>query len=348
MKTLLLEKHEIHIAVELLSRNQLVAIPTETVYGLAGNAESDVACQKIYRIKNRPADNPLIVHCDCIDMAKSYMKENPSSEELIMIERALKILRQCSPGPITVIVPSSEKISKVARAQGSTAGIRIPQDMVARKIISSLGKAVAAPSANVSGRPSATNALMVWETLQGMISAVVDGGNSALGLESSIVDCTHTDVHGALPIVREGTMRDTEISQKTGLRISSSSEIQSIINSREVRVVPGSKYKHYAPNCQIVAIESEQFSNQAVQEQIQKYSNPNLQIAVAYVHPQKIDFGNVCAFSRQYDSWQELEKNLYELFVESDRRAIEMLFITVSVQAEHPALMDRITRAMQE
>ena len=209
MRTQLVEKTEYKKVIPYLQKNQAVVVPSETVYGLAANAESDIACKNIFALKNRPVDNPLIVHCTDIDMAQQYMcryyeqakdistqnMQGYSTKEIAdwytnSYNKAMSILKNFAPAPISVITFASKKVSAVARANSHTVAIRIPAHPVFRNIISAFGKALAAPSANISGFPSPTNALMSWEAMSYKVSAIVDGGQCKVGLESTIIDCT--------------------------------------------------------------------------------------------------------------------------------------------------------------
>ncbi len=262
MRTHLIEAEEYSKVIRYLQKNQPVVVPTETVYGLAGNAESDVACRNIFVLKNRPADNPLIVHCSDIEMAQQYMCWNytQGSEDLELVQdkqkmidwytctynKALTILRAFAPGPISVITFASQEVSTIARAGGQTVALRIPAHSVFKDIIAAFGKPLAAPSANVSGFPSPTNALMAWEAMSGRVSAIVDGGQCDVGLESTIVDCTvdsigvslrHNALHkergnlsdvyrsdgdtyrNSVCIVRAGSISAHAIYEKTGLHV---------------------------------------------------------------------------------------------------------------------------------
>ncbi len=262
MRTHLIETKEYSRVIRYLQQNQPVVVPTETVYGLAGNAESDIACRNIFVLKNRPVDNPLIVHCSDVEMAQQYMCWNytQGSEDLESVQdkqkmidwytctynKALTILRAFAPGPISVITFASQAVSTIARAGGQTVALRIPAHSVFKDIIAAFGKPLAAPSANVSGFPSPTNALMAWEAMSGRVSAIVDGGQCDVGLESTIVDCTvdsigislrhnaqhkergnHSDAYqsdgdiyrNSVCIVRAGSINAHTIHEKTGLQV---------------------------------------------------------------------------------------------------------------------------------
>lgn len=348
MDTRLLEKETIGIAVEMLLHDEIVVLPTETVYGLAGNAKSDIACKKIYAIKNRPHNNPLIVHCSDIRMARQCMKKHPNDEETKMIAMGMTILEHFAPAPITVIVPASKHISSFALADGDSIALRIPNHTLCLDIIQKAGIPLAAPSANISGSPSATNELMAWEALQGKVAGIMNGGSASIGIESTIVHCGETHA----TIVREGYISAQNIMEKTTILIQTKKH-------NDIHEVPGNNYKHYAPQCMLHTInanmdyeESKSYMINIVQH------NQKKRIAFASVlhqteskklyHTIKNDMKENIVFTRSYAHWENLAHNLYELFAESDRREIDILILPIPKQETYPALHDRITRAMQK
>ena len=159
----------------------MVAFPTETVYGLGASALDEKAVEKIFRAKGRPQDNPLIVHVSSRDQAKRLAK--------VWTAAAEKLTQAFWPGPLTVIVKASDVIPKTVTAGLDTVGLRMPQGLVAQRLIELAGP-IAAPSANVSGRPSPVTAMHVYQDMQGRIPLVIDGGCCEVGVESTVVDAT--------------------------------------------------------------------------------------------------------------------------------------------------------------
>ena len=169
-------------AAELLRAGEVVALPTETVYGLAANAFDEKAVAKIFQIKGRPANNPIIVHIAGVEMAKRCVKAWPNPAE--------KLARAFWPGPLTLVLPRAREIPGMVTAGGKTVGVRWPGHPFIQAVIRECGFPLAAPSANLSGRVSPTNAEHVRQQLGDKISLIVDGGQSQVGIESTVLDLT--------------------------------------------------------------------------------------------------------------------------------------------------------------
>ncbi|RKJ03754.1 threonylcarbamoyl-AMP synthase, partial [Butyricicoccus sp. 1XD8-22] len=170
-------------AVDLLNEGEVVAFPTETVYGLGAVATNDQAVKKIFKAKGRPSDNPLIVHIGTIDEVSHYIEYIP--------ENARKCMDAFWPGPLTIVMKAKDNILAPSVTAGlETVGLRMPSHPVALKLLQTLKKPVAAPSANRSGKPSPTKAQHVEEDLQGIIPLILDGGTTGIGLESTVLDVT--------------------------------------------------------------------------------------------------------------------------------------------------------------
>ena len=166
-------------AASLLSSGALVAIPTETVYGLGANAFDSSAVEKIFEAKGRPKDNPMIVHVSSIDQVYPLVKKFP--------EEAKKLAEKYWPGPLTIIMPKSDKVPARTSGNLDTVAVRMPSHPVMRKVIEKSGCPIAAPSANLSGSPSPTNAKYVFDDMDGRIELILDGGECEVGLESTVI-----------------------------------------------------------------------------------------------------------------------------------------------------------------
>ena len=214
-------------AAEVLRGGGLVAFPTETVYGLGANALNPEAVKGIYRAKGRPSDNPLILHLSRVEQA----------EPLVCVdERARRLMRAFWPGPLTLVLRARDVVPMEARGGLSTAALRMPSHPVASALIDAVGFPLAAPSANVSGRPSPTDAETVWRDLQGRIEMILDGGPVSVGIESTVID-----VSEELPLLlRPGGMPAEEIEAFLG-------EPLRRPDGRSSRRSPGTRYRHYAP-----------------------------------------------------------------------------------------------------
>ncbi|MET3193174.1 L-threonylcarbamoyladenylate synthase [Bacillus sp. OAE603] len=222
-------------AAKILQLGQVVAFPTETVYGLGANAFSDEAVQLIFQAKGRPSDNPLIVHIANNNQLDELIEEIP--------EGAKKLMEAFWPGPLTIILKSKKQVSKFVTAGLSTVGVRMPDHPVALALIEASGLPIAAPSANTSGKPSPTSAKHVFEDLNGRIAGIVDGGSTGVGLESTVIDCSQE----VFTILRPGSITPEMIK-----KVVSNVEVDpATVNETEAPKSPGMKYKHYAPDAQM-------------------------------------------------------------------------------------------------
>lgn len=238
METKLLEGQEaIALGAQLIQDGEVVVFPTETVYGLGADAFNVNAVKKIYEAKGRPSDNPLIVHIyskDQIPSLVSYISENAQ----VLIDKFM-------PGPITIIMPKAPKIPKEVTGGLDTVGIRMPAHPVANAFLKACGAPIAAPSANVSTHISPTNAEDVYEDMKGRVPLIIQGGQSQVGIESTIVDMTQE-----IPtILRPGGITQEMIAKELGV-------CESFKGKVTIAKAPGMKYKHYAPLCPMVIANS--------------------------------------------------------------------------------------------
>ncbi|MDP4153493.1 MAG: L-threonylcarbamoyladenylate synthase [Bacillota bacterium] len=228
-------------AAQTLASGGVVAIPTETVYGLAASALCEDAVRQIFVAKGRPQDNPLIVHlADASEVDKVCM-DVPKS--------AYKLFEAYSPGPLTVVLKKRELIPNVVSAGLDTIGIRIPSHPVARGIIKVSGVPIAAPSANISGKPSPTTAQHVLSEMDGRIDMIVDGGTCDVGVESTVVSLA-----GDVPVLlRPGGITLTQLEAVLG-HVELSKAVLSKFSDSEKVAAPGMKYRHYAPKAKVLVI----------------------------------------------------------------------------------------------
>jgi len=232
MKTRILNEEGIKVGAALIREGELVAFPTETVYGLGADALNAVAVAKIFEAKGRPQDNPLIVHLDSAD--KLSLVAEPT-------ELAIKLLAKFSPGPLTLVLNKKPCVPDIVSANLSTVAVRIPSHKVARALIAESGRPIAAPSANLSGRPSPTCASDVFADMDGRIPLVLDGGDCDIGIESTVVDLT-----SEIPtILRPGYIT-------AEMLLLELEKIKTASGKVLVAKAPGMKHKHYAPNCTMV------------------------------------------------------------------------------------------------
>ena len=228
-------------AGRLIAEGELVAFPTETVYGLGGDALHPEAARKIYAAKGRPSDNPLIVHiADFSDMER-VAREVP--------EAARKLAGAFWPGPLTMILPKSDAVPYETTGGLDTVAIRMPSHPAAQKLIKYSGGYIAAPSANTSGKPSPTVAKYVEEDMMGRIDAIIDGGEVGIGLESTIIDLTVTPPQ----ILRPGYITQGKLSTVLGTVDTDTTILRA--DSGQAPKAPGMKYRHYAPRGELTIVE---------------------------------------------------------------------------------------------
>lgn len=231
-------------AGEILRGGGLVAFPTETVYGLGGDALNPASSRKIYAAKGRPSDNPLIVHiCRWEDLV-SIVEEIP--------ETAKKLSEAFWPGPLTMILKKSDKVPEETTGGLSTVAVRMPSDQTALSLIRAAGGYVAAPSANISGRPSPTLAKYVAQDLGGRIEMILDGGQACIGLESTIVDLTEK----VPTILRPGYITAEMIAEVLG-KVEVDRALLPV-GCDAAPKAPGMKYRHYAPKAELTIIAGEE------------------------------------------------------------------------------------------
>ena len=243
----------------------LVAFPTETVYGLGGDGLNEVAAKNIYLAKGRPSDNPLILHINDQKMLSRIVSE--------VTPKAKKIMTAFCPGPITIILPKSDIVPKAVTGGLDTIAVRMPDNDIARALIKYADTPIAAPSANISGRPSPTTAQAVYKDLQSRIDMVLDGGACQFGVESTIVDCTED-----VPII----LRPGAITKEMLEEIFPVVKIdKAIVGANVVPKAPGMKYKHYAPKVDMILIEGDNKKmSSSIEEILHKYENEGKKVGL--------------------------------------------------------------------
>lgn len=233
-------------AAELLNKGELVAIPTETVYGLGANAFDKDACMSIFKAKGRPSDNPLIVHI-----------ADPCDAERIAYTNELyyKLARELMPGPLTVILPKKDIIPKEVTAGLDSVAIRCPAHKVANELIRIANIPIAAPSANSSGKPSPTTAQHVFDDMNGKIPMIIDGGECDVGVESTVIKITENEI----VLLRPGAVT-VEMLKKFSDSVTVAGAVKEELKSGETPLSPGMKYKHYAPRANLFLVDDRYIS----------------------------------------------------------------------------------------
>ena len=254
---------KLKVAGEIIRNGGLVLFPTETVYGLGANGLDENAVKKIYKAKGREQDNPLILHVSNFDMVSKIAKNISDIEYTLM--------KTFWPGPFTIILNRTEIVPNIVTAGLDTVGVRMPSGPIAKELISYAGIPIAAPSANISGRPSGTNISDIFEELSDKVDYIVDGGECEVGLESTVVRV----VDGIPNILRPGKISPEDIKKVVGI-VKIDEHILKDIETDEKVLSPGMKYKHYAPkvDCILVYSEDNEKMIKKIQEITQKYRNP--------------------------------------------------------------------------
>lgn len=334
LKTRMLSATEIKEAALLLRQGEVVAFPTETVYGLGANALDPLAVAKIFEAKGRPNDNPLIVHCHGREQLPDLVREIPKEAKLLM--------DKFWPGPLTLILPKSELVPEEVTAGLNTVGIRIPNDPLALALIKEAGFPLAAPSANLSGKPSPTRAEHVWLDLQGKIPAILDGGETGWGLESTVLDCTVRPFR----LLRPGGITLEQLREVTSIQVDQT--IYSALQD-QIPAAPGMKYQHYAPKAEVFLVLGAN-SPAKIRELGEEYLRQEKKVGVMTWNEQIDLYPKFTALPMgPKGNLTILANRLYHLLRESDRLELDVLFIE-GVSEEHLglAIMNRLRKAANE
>lgn len=320
---------QIQQAADLLKKNKVVAFPTETVYGLGGNAKEDSAITKIFAAKGRPSDNPLIIHIAKRAQLNELVEKVPATAE--------KLMDAFWPGPLTIIFEKKQgMLSEIATAGLSTVGIRMPDHAVALRIIEESGLPIAAPSANRSGKPSPTKASHVKEDLDSYIAGIVDGGPTGVGVESTVVDCTEETV----VILRPGGITKQQLESVVGeVRMD-----QALINKEIKPKSPGMKYTHYAPNAPLFLVDGSKEKIQLlVEEEKQKGHKVGILTTLENKDYYQADFIYACGKRADLST---VATELYDGLRSFDHKEIDIIFGEMfPAEGVGQAIMNRLMKA---
>ncbi len=316
---------------EYLQNGAVVAFPTETVYGLGASLFQESAIQKVFQVKGRPNDNPLIVHIYSVDQIEELTARPPAV--------ALKLIDHFWPGPLTLVLPKTKVVPNIATAGGQTVALRMPSHPVAQQLLQAAEVPVVAPSANLSGKPSATTAQHVWDDFRDQIDYIIDGGPSQLGVESTVLDLTTSQP----TLLRSGGISVEQI--ETVIGPINVSERESITGTPVKS--PGQKYRHYAPQANICIIDD-------VTELKKHNANQQLPDSTALIltnYSKTKDSITIPAKWKVYrfSDLNELSANLYHIFRECDRVGIKQIYFQKVEESNFGrAIMDRVIRASKK
>ena len=324
---------DLQSVIDIIRRDGTVVIPTETVYGLAANALSSDAIQKIFIAKGRPSDNPLIVHIASENDISHYV-QMPSKQ-------AQQLMAHFWPGPLTLICQKKENIPPSVTAGRNTVAIRVPANPVMIQCIEASGVPLAAPSANISTRPSATDFRSVYEDLYGKVDAIIDGGVCDLGLESTVVDVTVSP----FVILRPGYITQQAIEAVIGEQC----EIFSSVSHESVVKSPGMKYKHYAPHTPLTVISGDTSAEilkhtKRLIAQFEKNNKKVLLMSTVYT-----DSYDTPYHQKLGSDLHDIARNLFMILRNADHMEIDhILFEPVPKQGIGIAIMNRLEKAAQK
>lgn len=322
-------------AGNLIAAGELVAFPTETVYGLGGDALHPEAAKKIYEAKGRPSDNPLIIHiAEVTDLARVAKEVPPQAE---------KLADAFWPGPLTMIVWKKDEVPYATTGGLDTVAVRMPNHPVALELIRKSGKLIAAPSANTSGRPSPTEAAHVAEDLNGRIPMILDGGTVGIGIESTIIDLTEP-----VPMVlRPGYITPEMLSEVLEEEVIIDPGILAADDMTKPKA-PGMKYKHYAPNADMIIVDGEK---DAVVEKINKLTEEahhlGKKAAVIATEETKGDYeADIILSIGKREEEDSIAKHMYKILRECDELEVDIIYSeSFKTPRIGQAIMNRLLKA---
>lgn len=329
---------ELKVVCNLIKNGELVIFPTETVYGIGANALDGEAVGKIFLAKGRPSDNPLIVH------VASQETIHEIAEDITEVEQ--KLIDSFMPGPFTLILKKKPNVLPEAVTAGlDTVAVRMPSHLIAKAIITFSGVPIAAPSANVSGKPSGTNIEDIRRELESKVSAIIDGGESEIGLESTVVK-----VENEIPVIlRPGKITPEQIKEVVGdVRIDS--KVFEKVDENEEVESPGMKHRHYAPvtKCELIYAEDEKDQAFEVSKRVRKYKGDV--VIIGFKEHKKeivVSEGRFLDIASK-DNLDEYAKNIFSALRKADEIGAQLIVIEgVKKEGLGIAIMNRLLRTCE-
>ncbi|WP_297479713.1 L-threonylcarbamoyladenylate synthase [Thermococcus sp.] len=321
-----LDERKIKVAGRFILEGKLVAFPTETVYGLGADALNEKAVRRIFEAKGRPADNPLIVHIADFNDLKKLAREIPREAKLLA--------DRFWPGPLTLVLPKKEEVPLVTTGGLDTVAVRMPAHEIALALIRA-SKPVAAPSANISGKPSPTLAEHVIDDFYGRIEAIVAGGETRIGVESTVIDLSSERP----TLLRPGGLPVEEIEKVIG-----PVEIHPAVKGKAVDLAkaPGMKYKHYSPNAQVLVVEGpKERVREKIKELVEEYRSKSYRVGVMATEEFEAD-----EFFYLGKTVEDVAKNLFKALRELDRQGVDVIIAEgVEERGLGLAVMNRLRKA---
>ena len=324
-------------AANILRSGGTVIFPTETVYGLGADALDENAAKKIYMAKGRPSDNPLIIHISSEDQ----LYQVTSSVD----EGSKKLMDAFWPGPLTIIFKKSSVVPDDITGGLQTVAVRMPSNNAARRLIELSGIPVAAPSANISGRPSITSSDYLVEEMDGKVDAIMIDEDSPIGLESTVIDMTRRPA----VILRPGKITRTQIEKVLGEIVLNDEHLE---NENSAPLSPGMKYRHYSPSADvIVAMGSEEKMRESITSQVKKDTLSNKKTAIAAIESRYESYADFCSssgctFISLGKDEAEAAHNLFRILRKADTLGIDRIYFEALPQGEiSEAIMNRLLKA---
>lgn len=330
-------EEQLQPAAEIIKNGGLVAFPTETVYGLGADGTNAEAAGKIYAAKGRPSDNPLIIHIANPVDAEKYT---------VTCDTYYRIAAAFMPGPITVVLPARDTVPRATRGGLDTVAVRCPENPVASTLIRLSGVPIAAPSANRSGSPSPTTANHVIDDMMGRVDMIVDGGDCDFGLESTIVSIGNDN---SVTLLRPGKITVADI-ESLGISVSIADAVKDKLKDGEVAISPGMKYRHYAPNCEVILLDGDA---NAAYEYIGSYvANNNIEKYAVISYSEYVEmYGTLHGDVHIYDFGAKADEiaqahSLFDILRHADKQDYAVVFAPLPrAEGIGLALYNRMIRA---
>ena len=323
-------------ASSLIRSGEIVAFPTETVYGLGANALDPLAISKIYQIKGRPSDNPLIVHIGDLNMLSGLVST--------ISPREMRMIKKFWPGPITLIFKKSKSVPKITTGGLGTVAVRMPRNKIALALIKRSGLPIAAPSANLSGKPSPTNASHVKEDLDGKVKLILDGGRTEIGIESTVIDMTPR-----IPVIlRPGGISKERIEDEIGEVRFHDTLLGIRSKSKKINKSPGMKYRHYSPNARVVIVEgSKTRAEEKIIELTKKLKDDGKRVSIMTANRSlKPNANSVQFLGNNLDT---IARNLFANLRKADKDHIDVIVVQgINYNNTGFAIMNRLKKAADQ
>ncbi|MBR6641857.1 MAG: threonylcarbamoyl-AMP synthase [Clostridia bacterium] len=327
-----IDEQEIINAAKVIKDGGLVLFPTETVYGIGANGLNETAVKNIFKAKGRASDNPLILHISHADMLKDIAKD--------ISELEYKLMDAFWPGPFTIVLNKTDIVPTVVTGGLDTVAVRMPRNKIANRLIHYAGVPIAAPSANISGKPSGTCVEDVYDELKNSMDYIIDGGKCEVGIESTVVKVEN----GGVRILRPGRITKEDIESIVSSVILDE-HILGEVKENEKVLSPGMKYRHYAPKTKCIMIYSE--NNESMVNRINEIANEYSKATVIcsrenkdkYVGKEILDYGSKT-------NLEEISSNIFSMLRNADKNESDIILIEgIESKGIGLAIMNRLIRA---